>query len=120
MNNYDKLRSSVGNPTSKYFLDTSIDYLTKHRSNNEYGRSADYGNGTKQYDSGQYSSGYDSYNPDKPRHDYTYNYDNYASDNSNYSKTAQKKLDLRNTTSVLPSYFMEQRKNNFDSHSPRH
>lgn len=120
MSNYDSLRSSVGTTNSKYFL-KDLDYMTKRGSGADYGRSSDYTHGSKQYDSSQYSSGYDSYAYDKAKFDYKSKYDNYTSDSSSYLK-ASKKLDvrdLRNTTNVLPSYFAEQRDKDYISRSPR-
>jgi hypothetical protein len=107
MNNYDTARPTGGTGASRYLLDNSFDYFAK-RSSNDYGRNSDYTHANKNYDTVQYNTTLDNYTSDTSKNDYKYRYDGYAADNKNYLRNNanlnSKKIDLRHTTNVLPSY----------------
>lgn len=113
MSNYDNLRSSMGTAQSKYFLDTSYDYLPK-RSSQDYGRNTNFAYGNKNYDTNQYSATFDNYTSDRWKQEYKSKYDNYTPDSNSYLRS-KKPENLRNTTSVLPSYYADRAEKDFFS-----
>jgi hypothetical protein len=121
MSNYDTARPISGSAASRYLLDNSFDYFAK-RSSNDYSRNSDYTHGNKNYEGAQYNNTFYRYTSYSMKNDYKYRYDGYGSDNKSYLRNNPnpnpKKIDLRHTTNVLPSYIAEQRKRDF-GYSPR-
>lgn len=106
MSNYAGLRMTSGSSGSKYLLDSSFDYYTS-TAGYPYGKNDrnDY-SGSRVYNPGQYNTTFDVGRSDLSRNDYKPKYEKYLAD-STYGGTNGKKEQrdqLRNTTSILPSY----------------